>query len=155
MTKKKLLIGLAAVVAVVILIVLMSGGAKPMYALPDAEDVNARENNYQTYLDQHGYDGSLSGAVVEVDVFTYTASEDAAITPYQNGIDSITVNVEAVDTGDVGSISWPFTVAESGFYTKITPLSSGNLRLVHKRKRPAPQNVEPPMRVMLCSVPAR
>ena len=116
MTKKKLLIGLAAVVVIVVLIVLMSGGAKPMYALPDAEDVNARENNYQTYLDQHGYDGSLSGAVVEVDVFTYTASEDAAITPYQNGIDSITVNVEAVDTGDVGSISWPFTVAESGFY---------------------------------------
>lgn len=116
MTKKKLLIGLVAVVAVVVLIVLLTGGAKPMYALPDADDVNARELNYQAYLDQSGYDGTLSGAVVEVDVFTYTASEEAVVTPYQNGIDSITVNVETVDTGDVGSITWPFTVAESGFY---------------------------------------
>lgn len=119
MTKnKKLLIGLAAALVVVVLLVLVlfTGGDKPLYAAPGTTGQNARELNYQTYLDQSGYDGTLSDAVVEVDVFTYTASEDATVQPYPTENIVEPLNVRAVDTGDVGSITWAFNVAEAGCY---------------------------------------
>ena len=119
MTKnKKLLIGLAAALVVVVLLVLalFAGGSKPLYAAPGTTGENARESNYQTYLNENGYDGTLSGAVVEVDVFTYTSSEDASVQPYPTEEIKAPLNVEAVDTGDVGSITWTFNVAEAGCY---------------------------------------
>lgn len=119
MTKnKKLLIGLAAALVVVVLLVLafFTGGDKPLYATPGTTGQNAREPNYQTYLDQSGYDGTLSDAIVEVDVFTYTASEDATVQPYPTENIVEPLNVRAVDTGDVGSITWAFNVAEAGCY---------------------------------------
>ncbi|MBQ8555055.1 MAG: extracellular solute-binding protein [Clostridia bacterium] len=105
--KKKLLIALAAVAVVaVILLLALTGGEARQYAVPAAVSVNARESTYQAYLDQHSYAGALSGAEIPVDVFTYTTSETS---------NAMTLT-EGVDTGDTGVITWPFTVAEDGFY---------------------------------------
>ena len=120
---KKLLIGLAiGVVAVVILLVLLlSGGEKPMYAVPGTSEGNAREAVYQAYLDEHGYTGVNAGAVVEVDVFSGVAGDDAATSAFPEGINFADVDVETVDvtalnTSDTGSVTWTFTVEEEGFY---------------------------------------
>ncbi len=124
MTKnKKLLIGLAAgaIVVVVLLVLLLSGGDKPLYAAPGMSEDNAREAAYQAYLDENHFDGTLSAAVVPVDVFAGTPGEDAATGAYPEGIDMTGVDVQAVDaqalnTSDVGSVTWPFHVEETGFY---------------------------------------
>lgn len=123
MTKnKKLLIGLAAaVVVIVLLVLLLSGGEKPMYAAPGTSEGNAREAAYQAYLDQNSFDGTLSGAVVTVDVFTGVPDENAVTSSFPEGVsfDDVfveTVDVYALNTSDVGSVTWSFTVEEAGFY---------------------------------------
>ena len=124
MTKnKKLLIGLAvgAVVVIAVLILLFSGGEKPMYAVPGTSEGNAREAAYQAYLDDNGFDGTMAGAAVTVDVFSGTAGDGAVTSTFPEGVDFtdvdvLTEGIEALNTSDVGSVTWNFTVEETGFY---------------------------------------
>ncbi len=107
--KKKLLIALCVIVVLVVAVALvntLTSKDKGHYAMPATETVIAREGTYQAYLDAHGYADTLSGAVIDVDVLTYNKSEDS---------NAQTLNL-GVDTGDTGSVTWKFTVAEEGFY---------------------------------------
>ncbi len=106
-SKKALLIAVAAVVVVAVaLIAVLSGGEDALYAVPATESVIAREGSYQAYLDQHGYADELSDQTVTVDILQYQKSNDS----------NAQTLTEGVDTGDVGSITWPFTVEKDGFY---------------------------------------
>jgi len=118
-TKKKLLIGLVAVLAVVLAIVLFMGNQAPAYfAKPGTNDGNAREVNYQAYLDASSYDGTLSASQVKIDIFSYEASETAAVEEAREGLDldGTAIASPSLKTGDMGSVTWPFTVEEAGFY---------------------------------------
>ena len=103
--KKKLLLALCAVVVIAATVVLFAtnGKDKGLYAMPATETVIAREGSYQDYLDSHGYADVLSSAEIALDVFAFEKSEDS------NAI----ALTEGVDTGDMGSITWKFTVAET------------------------------------------
>ncbi len=130
MTKnKKLLIGLGigAVAVILLLVLLLSGGEKPMYAVPGTSEGNAREAVYQAYLDQSGYDGTMASATVAVDVFSGVASDGATTNAFPEGADfpadadctavvGDPAPVEALSTSDVGTVTWTFTVEEAGFY---------------------------------------
>ncbi len=106
-SKKKLWIGLAvAAVVVVILVIALSGGTPALYGRPATELVSAREKTYQAYLDENGFDGTLSSLEVPVDLTAWKADGDPKA---ESG-------TEGVLSGDSGMITWPFTVAESGFY---------------------------------------
>lgn len=106
--KKTLWVVLAVVAVVVIVaaVTLLGGQEQRLYASPATEPVNARELSYQAYLDQHGYEDALSGARVDVDVFAWQQEDGEQA---ENG-------EEGVLSGDSGTITWPFTVQESGFY---------------------------------------
>ncbi len=107
--KKKLLIALGVIVALVAIVVLVNhftGKEHGAYATPAIDIAIAREGTYQAYLDSNDFDSKLSGAVIEVDVFTFEKSEDS----------NAQALTEGVDTGDVGSVTWKFTAAEEGFY---------------------------------------
>ena len=107
--KKKLLTALCVIVVLVVAVVLvnaLTSKDKGHYAMPATETVIAREGTYQQYLDAHGYEGTLSGAAAEVDVFAFEKSETSNAQPLTEG----------VDPGDTGSITWRFTVPEEGFY---------------------------------------
>ncbi len=107
MTKKKLLIALSIVLVVaVVLVVVLTGGEESLYAVPATEATIAREGTYQAYLTQHGFADALSDKTVTIDINTYEKSADSNAQTLTDG----------VDTGDVGSITWPFTVEENGFY---------------------------------------
>ncbi len=104
-----LLIALCVIAVVVVAVVLsgvMTGKDKGHYAMPATETVIAREGTYQTYLDAHGYAGELSSQEIPLDVFAFAKSEDS----------NAQALTEGVDTGDVGSVTWTFTVPEEGFY---------------------------------------
>ena len=126
MTKnKKLLTGIAiAVVAVIVLLVLLlSGGDKPLYAVPGTSGGNAREAVYQAYLDESGYDGTMASASISVDVFSGVAQDGAVISNFPDNIDLTLVDVDtdtlslaALNTSDSGSVTWTFSVEEEGFY---------------------------------------
>ncbi|MCD8009022.1 MAG: extracellular solute-binding protein, partial [Clostridiales bacterium] len=64
------------------------------------------EESYQAYLDENGYDGTMASSSVEVDIEDYTVSDDMEAYVGELGI----------ITEDSGSITWEFTVEESGFY---------------------------------------
>ena len=106
--KKKMLILLAATVILLVLVIIavIPGGEDSMYAVPSASPVQAREKTYQAYLDRFSYDGQLSDARVDVDVFTWQADDAMQA---ENGQDGVL-------TGDAGMISWPFSVEQEGFY---------------------------------------
>ncbi len=107
--KKKVLIALGvivALVAIVVLVNLFTGKDKALYAIPATETVIAREGTYQAYLDKHGYTDVLAASVIEVDIFAFAKSEDS----------NAQALTEGVDTGDIGSVTWTFTVEETGFY---------------------------------------
>ena len=110
MTKnKKILIALCVIAAVALAAVFgttLAGQDKGTYAIPGTETVIAREGTYQSYLDQHGYADVLSGAEIAVDVFTFEKTEDSNAQALTQG----------VDTGDMGSVTWAFSVQEAGFY---------------------------------------
>lgn len=116
MRDKKKLILLLAAAAVLIFLVLraaLPGGEDRLFAVSSATPVQAREKTYQQYLDQHGYADALSAARVEVDVFTWTVQADPedqadGVPPAENGQDGV------LHAG--GTITWPFTVAQEGFY---------------------------------------
>lgn len=66
----------------------------------------AYEEGYQQYLAEHGYDGTLSGEIIEIDLANYKVSDDAVAYVGEQGI----------MTEDTGTITWSFRVKESGFY---------------------------------------
>ena len=107
--KKKLLIALgviAALVAFVMLANLLPGKEHSTYATPAADTAIAREGSYQAYLDGHGYTGELSAEEITVDMFAFEKSEDS----------NAQALTEGVDTGDMGTVTWTFTVPQAGFY---------------------------------------
>ena len=106
--KKKLLLALCAIVVIAAAAALFgaAGKDKGLYAMPATETVIARETSYQAYLDNNSYADVLSGAEIALDVFAWEKSADS-------NAQNLT---EGVDTGDTGSVTWKFTVAEEGFY---------------------------------------
>ena len=64
------------------------------------------EPSYQNYLSENDYVGILSDAEVAVDVFAFEKSEDS----------NAQALTEGVDTGDLGSVTWKFSVEKDGFY---------------------------------------
>lgn len=105
---RKWLIALCVIVliAAVVLVIALTGEDKGHYAAPAADVAISRERTYQRYLDAHGYEGALSDQVIDLDVFAFDRSEDS----------NAQALTEGVDTGDTGSVTWSFTVAEEGFY---------------------------------------
>lgn len=95
-----------AIAAVVALVIVLTGDEQGHYATPAAGVSISRERTYHTYLDAHGYDGILSDAVIDLDVFAFEKSADSNAQALTDG----------VDTGDTGAITWAFTVPEDGFY---------------------------------------
>lgn len=107
MTKKKLLIAVAIVLILAVVLALALGGSKQsMYAVPATEFAIAREGTYQSYLKVNQFAEELSSETIPVDILTYEKSEDS----------NAQTLAEGVDTGDRGSVTWPFTVQEAGFY---------------------------------------
>lgn len=104
----KLVVALSAVAAIIIIIVvigLRSGTQSEANAVPKQTDASY-EQSYREYLEAKGYDGSLSGSEVSVNLEKYTLSADMIAEIGEQGI----------LTEDNGMITWEFQVAESGFY---------------------------------------
>lgn len=102
-------LSVCAVVAVIILllacILLGKTQVQENNAVP-RPGIAAYEESYQQYLTEHGYQGSLSDKIVEIDLAGYRASEDSGAYAGELGI----------VTEDAGTITWSFRVQESGFY---------------------------------------
>ena len=98
---------IAAVVIILLLAFTVFGNNKVQEnnAVPQVGLV-AYEESYQQYLTEHGYDGTLSGKIIDIDLSNYKVSYDAVAYVGEQGI----------MTEDSGTISWSFRVAESGFY---------------------------------------
>lgn len=94
------------IVAVAVLVIALTGKDGGHYATPAADIVISRERTYQAYLDAHGYEGILSDSVIDVDVFAFEKSEDS----------NAQALTEGIDTGDLGTVTWTFSVPEEGFY---------------------------------------
>lgn len=107
MKKKKIWISLAAVLLVLVIAAVVSGFFKESnsYASP-AQAVSYFEEDYQAYLDAHGYQGVSSDAEVAVDLNRYDTADGLVAEVAQEGI----------ITGDTGSITFYVNVEEAGFY---------------------------------------
>ncbi|MDE7211206.1 MAG: hypothetical protein K2O03_07150, partial [Lachnospiraceae bacterium] len=99
------IIAVVMVIALIAVILIASGGEKSIHAT-SAGSETIYESSYENYLKSNGYDGTLSKATVDVDLSRYTASADC----------EVSVGLEGIMTGDVGSVTWEFDVAETGFY---------------------------------------
>ena len=100
----------ACVVAAVIILLLAwtmlrSNSVQENNAVPQS-GFTAYEESYQQYLTEHGYEGILSGQVVEIDLTNYKVSDDSVAYVGEQGI----------MTEDTGTVTWSFRVQESGFY---------------------------------------
>lgn len=107
--KKKVLIALCVIVVLVVAVLFvnaLTSKDKGHYAMPATETTIAREKTYQEYLDAHGYADELSAAVIPVNIAVYEKSADSNAQTLSEG----------VDTGDVGTVTWKFTVPATGFY---------------------------------------
>ncbi len=109
----KQIIAALAVILVVVLIVLLiinsrKNNASTLYARSASgiEGANTYEASYAEYLKEHGYDGTLSSACINIDVTKYSEEGELEASKGELGI---------VTDGD-GVISWKFSAAESGFY---------------------------------------
>ncbi len=102
-------ISVRIVVAVVILllawVILRDDNVQENNAVPQL-GLAAYEESYQQYLTEHGYEGILSGQVIEVDLSDYKVSDGSVAYTGEQGI----------MTEDTGTITWSFRVPESGFY---------------------------------------
>ncbi len=99
-------LAVAAVVIVVLVVIgLRSGTQSEANAVPK-QMTASYEESYRDYLEAKGYDGSLSGSEITVDLKKYTASADMVASVGEQGI----------LTEDSGTITWEFQAAESGFY---------------------------------------
>lgn len=107
MKKSKKMIGIGASIVIVVCLVLVCLVNKPdrAYAIP-ALHTGKLETSYQTYLDEAGYDGTLSKEEIILDITNFKV---------ENGMEA-KVGAEGVLTEDVGSITWNFQVPQSGFY---------------------------------------
>ena len=108
-SKKKLVIGICAaavVIAVVLCAALLPGKEEALFAMSAPQSAQAMEATYQAYLEGKSYAGQMADGRAEVDVFAWTGDEKAQA---ENGQDGVLTN-------DAGTVTWPFTVAEDGFY---------------------------------------
>lgn len=104
----KLIAALAAAAVIIVVLVIMgtrSGKQTAGNAVPK-QMTASYEETYGEYLAANGYDGTLSGSEVAVDLSKFTPSADMAANIGEQGI----------LTEDKGTITWSFQVAESGFY---------------------------------------
>lgn len=63
-------------------------------------------DSYEAYLAQHEFQGNFSEASIHVEISDYQADNQMIATETEDG----------VETGDIGTITWPFIVEEPGFY---------------------------------------
>lgn len=107
MLKKRWFI-ICLIILVIVAIAIISpksSRASGLYAIPHVSDA-FYDASYQAYLDNNGFDGSLSDEQIIIDLTQFTASEDMEVKLTDNG----------VITGDSGAITWEFQVKEAGFY---------------------------------------
>lgn len=98
---------LAVVLLIAIVGILVTQKRTPKLLPGDVALASASyEESYLAYLTEHGYDGTMAAAAVELNLSEYDASEE------------MTVSLEEgrLVTGEEGSVSFRFTVAEEGFY---------------------------------------
>ncbi len=107
MKKKKIWISLAAILLVLVIVMVVSGLFKESssYAFP-AQAVSYFEEDYQAYLDAHGYNGSVSDAQIAADLTKYDTADGLVAEQAEQGI----------ITGDTGSITFYVTAEQAGFY---------------------------------------
>lgn len=107
MKKKKIWISLAAILLVLVIVMVVSGLFKESssYAFP-AQAVSYFEEDYQAYLDAHGYNGSVSDAQIAADLTKYDTADGLVAEQAEQG----------VITGDTGSITFYVTAEQAGFY---------------------------------------
>jgi len=74
-------------------------------AISDMQEMNLEES-YQTYLDNNGYEGTMSEAEIDIELDNYTTEGDLSAEIGENGL---------ITEGD-GKISWTFKVDQAGFY---------------------------------------
>jgi len=96
-------------------------------AWPDPADPSRDylEPSYRKYLADHGDDGTMASAEIQVDVSSFRTS-DGMVAELEGG---------SVRTGDSGSITWRFTVREAGFYhiaVTYTPIRGTNAKIERK-----------------------
>lgn len=124
--KKRMLVGgVLIIIALVILIPsLRSSGAKATIA-SQSNNEDYVEESYSQYLADAGYSGQMASSEVKVDLLSYQTSDDMNAS-VENG---------AVQTGDVGTITWNVSVQEAGFYNMaITylPVQGTNSKIERK-----------------------
>ncbi|MBD3919689.1 extracellular solute-binding protein [Paenibacillus sp. PR3] len=124
--KKRMLVGgVLIIIALVILIPsLRSGGAKATIA-SQSENNDYVEESYSQYLADAGYSGQMASSEVKVDLLSYQKA-GGMIASVENG---------AVQTGDIGTITWNVSVQEAGFYNMaITylPVQGTNSKIERK-----------------------
>ena len=100
----------AVVVVLIVLLIINSNGksASTLYARSAAGigGYDTYEASYAKYLEEHGYNGTLSSSRIEIDLNGFTA---------EGGMEASVGELGVITEGD-GSISWKFSAAESGFY---------------------------------------
>lgn len=99
------IIAVVVLVALIAVILIVSGNGESIHATSSGSEA-IYESSYANYLKSNGYVGTLSSSTVDVDLNRYTASADC----------EVTVGMEGIMTGDNGSVTWEFDVAETGFY---------------------------------------
>ncbi len=63
-------------------------------------------DSYEAYLETNGFDGSIQSATIDIDIDAYQVDDELQVTSDARGL----------ETGDVGTITWAFTVENEGFY---------------------------------------
>ncbi len=96
----------AVVLAVVLGVWLLPKQEEALFAVSAVSSAQAVETSYQAYLDEKGYAEQMAAGQAEVDVFAWTEDGSARA---ENGQDGVL-------TEDIGTVTWPFTVAKAGFY---------------------------------------
>lgn len=107
MKKKKfpLVLIIALLAVTVITAVFGIDRTSAIYAYPSTDSIYYYDD-YQSYLDNNGYDGTLASDEAAVNLMDYTVS---------NGMET-QIGEEGLITGDTGAITWSFQVQETGFY---------------------------------------
>lgn len=96
---------LAVLLLLAVWLMLNSSSDQGENAVPQIGAVSYEES-YQQYLSENGYEGVLSGDVVQVDITDYKTS---------GGMEAY-VGEEGIITEDDGMITWNFKVGKAGFY---------------------------------------
>ena len=100
-------LGAAALIIVVLVIVAVTRKNTQLYARSASLDsLRSYEASYAKYLEEYGFDGTLSSARIDIDLEKFETAGELEAVKGETGL--ITEND--------GSISWKFKVQESGFY---------------------------------------